>query len=45
MLHEIGIQSYHVVIYTERGAITPQTPAYSGFNHVIDAIRVPDDVY
>jgi hypothetical protein len=42
MLHEVGIESYHVVIYTERGAITPQTPAYSGFNHVIDAIRLPD---
>jgi Domain of Unknown Function with PDB structure (DUF3857)/Transglutaminase-like superfamily len=44
MLHEAGIESYHVVIYTQRGAITPQTPAHHGFNHVITAIRIPDDV-
>ena len=42
MLHEIGIDSYHVIIYTERGAVTPQTPAHSGFNHVITAIKLPD---
>jgi hypothetical protein len=42
MLREIGVDSYHVVIYTERGAITPQTPAHHGFNHAITAIRLPD---
>ncbi|HXC44355.1 MAG TPA: DUF3857 and transglutaminase domain-containing protein [Candidatus Dormibacteraeota bacterium] len=42
MLHEIGIDSYHVVIYTERGAVTPQTPANHGFNHAILAIKLPD---
>jgi hypothetical protein len=42
MLREIGIESYHVVIYTERGAITPATPAHHGFNHAITAIRLPD---
>jgi hypothetical protein len=42
MLHEIGIDSYHVAIYTERGAITPLTPAHHGFNHVIIAIKLPD---
>ena len=42
MLREIGIDSYHVVIYTERGAVTPSTPAHSGFNHVITAIKLPD---
>jgi hypothetical protein len=42
MLHEMGIQSYHVAIYTKRGAITPQSPAYSGFNHAIIAIKLPD---
>ena len=42
MLHEIGIESYYVVIYNQRGAVTSQTPAYVGaFNHVIDAIRLP----
>ncbi len=42
MLREIGIDSYHVVIYTERGAVTPKTPAHNGFNHVITAIELPD---
>jgi hypothetical protein len=42
MLQEIGIDSYHVVIYTERGAVTPQTPANHGFNHAILAIKLPD---
>jgi hypothetical protein len=44
MLREIGIESYHVVIYTERGAVTPQTPAHHGFNHAILAIKLPDGV-
>src|SRR5271155_1469703 len=42
MLREIGIDSYHVVIYTERGAITPQTPPHHGFNHAILAIKLPE---
>ena len=42
MLREIGVDSYHVVIYTERGAVTPKTPAHNGFNHVITAIKLPD---
>jgi hypothetical protein len=42
MLHEIGVDSYHVAINTTRGSITPETPAYNGFNHVIVAIRLPD---
>ena len=42
MLREIGIDSYHVVIYTERGAVTPQTPAHHGFNHAILAIKLPN---
>jgi hypothetical protein len=44
MLREIGIDSYHVVIYTERGAVTPQTPAHHGFNHAILAVKLPDGV-
>jgi hypothetical protein len=44
MLHEIGIESYPVVINTERGSITRETPAHNGFNHVITAIRLPDDL-
>jgi hypothetical protein len=42
MLQEIGIETYHVVIYTERGAVTPQTPAHHGFNHAILAIQLPE---
>jgi Domain of Unknown Function with PDB structure (DUF3857)/Transglutaminase-like superfamily len=44
MLHEIGIDSYYVVINTERGAVTPKTPANVGFNHAILAIKLPDGV-
>ena len=42
MLHEIGVDSYHVAIYTQRGAITPLTPAHHGFNHAIIAIKLPE---
>jgi Domain of Unknown Function with PDB structure (DUF3857)/Transglutaminase-like superfamily len=42
MLREIGVESYYVVINTERGSVTPETPAHNGFNHVITAIKVPE---
>jgi hypothetical protein len=41
MLHEIGIESYHVVINDERGSVTGEMPAHNGFNHVITAIKLP----
>lgn len=45
MLKEIGVDSYYVVINTERGGVTPATPPHFGiFNHVVLAIRVPDGV-
>jgi hypothetical protein len=44
MLHEIGVDSYYVVINTERGSVTPQTPAHSAFDHVILAIKLPDQI-
>jgi hypothetical protein len=44
MLREIGVDSYHVVINTERGSVTRETPAHNAFNHVILAIKLPDDV-
>ncbi|HET8922858.1 MAG TPA: DUF3857 and transglutaminase domain-containing protein [Candidatus Acidoferrum sp.] len=45
MLHEIGIDSYYVVINTERGSVTPETPAHmGGFDHAIIAIKVPDGI-
>ncbi len=42
MLHEIDVDSYHVVINTERGAVTRNTPAHHGFNHAIVAIKLPE---
>jgi hypothetical protein len=42
MLREIGIDSYHVSINTERGSVTPDVPAHLAFNHVILAIKLPD---
>jgi len=44
MLRQIGMDSYHVVINTQRGSITRETPAHNGFNHVILAIKLPDNV-
>ncbi len=45
MLHEIGIENYYVVINSERGSVTPATPAHmGGFDHVIIAIKLPADV-
>src|SRR5947208_15597916 len=45
MLHEIGIDSYYVVINSERGSVTPETPAHmDGFDHVILATKLPDGV-
>ena len=43
MLHEIGVDSYYVVINAERGSVTSVTPASGGdFNHVIVAIKLPE---
>jgi predicted transglutaminase-like cysteine proteinase len=42
MLHEIGVDSYHVVINTQRGAVTAETPAHHGFNHAILAVKLPE---
>jgi hypothetical protein len=44
MLHEIGVDSYEVAINSERGSITPETPAHNGFNHQITVIKLPDGV-
>jgi hypothetical protein len=42
MLREIDVDSYYVVINTERGSVTRETAANPGFNHVITAIKMPD---
>ena len=45
MLKEIGIDSYYVIIHTERGGVTSATPPHVGaFNHAILAIRLPQDM-
>ncbi|MGA2358701.1 MAG: DUF3857 and transglutaminase domain-containing protein [Terriglobales bacterium] len=44
MLRQIGVDSYHVVINTQRGSVTHESPAHNGFNHVILAIKLPDNV-
>lgn len=45
MLKEVGIDSYYVIIHSERGGVTPSTPPHLGsFDHVILAIRVPEGV-
>ena len=44
MLREIGVDSYQVSVNTERGSVTADTPAHNAFNHVILAIKLPDDV-
>src|ERR1035438_9410789 len=41
MLHEIGVDSYYVVLNARRGSVTAETPAQmSAFNHVILALKV-----
>jgi Domain of Unknown Function with PDB structure (DUF3857)/Transglutaminase-like superfamily len=42
MLHQIGIESYPVLINTERGSVTRESPAHNGFNHAIIAVKLPD---
>ncbi len=44
MLNEIGIESYYVLINTERGSISSGTPPNIGFNHAVIAIRLPAGV-
>ena len=45
MLQEIGVDSYYVIINSERGWVTPETPAHKdGFDHAIIAVKLPDSV-
>ncbi|MBZ5537003.1 MAG: DUF3857 domain-containing protein [Acidobacteriia bacterium] len=44
MLHEIGIESYYVLVDTNRGIVLPEFPSAMSFNHVILAIRLPEAV-
>jgi transglutaminase-like putative cysteine protease len=43
MLHEIGVDSYYVIINSRRGAVSSSSAAHvSGFNHAILAIKLPE---
>ena len=42
MLHEIGIDSYDVLVNTARGVVSSDFPSLGAINHVIAAIRVPE---
>jgi len=44
MLKLSGIDSYYVIINTERGAVTSTTPPTNMFDHVILAIHLPDQL-
>jgi len=44
MLRQTGVDSYQVVINAQRGVVTGEMPAHNGFNHVILAIKLPDEV-
>src|SRR5450755_2258614 len=45
MLSQVGIESFYVVINSERGYVTPEVPAnVGGFNHVVLAIILPANV-
>lgn len=43
MLKEIGVDSYYVIINSERGSVDAHTPAQIGaFDHAIIAVKLPD---
>jgi transglutaminase-like putative cysteine protease len=44
MLKEIGVDSYYVIINTERGSVTATTPPNLDFDHAILAIALPAGV-
>ena len=45
MLKELGVESYYVIINSERGAVSADTPAQiRAFDHAIIAIKLPDGV-
>jgi len=44
MLKEIGVESYYVIINTERGSVTAATPPNLAFDHVILAIALPPGI-
>ena len=43
LLQAIGLESYYVLINSDRDFLAPQFPTMRSFDHVILAIRVPED--
>lgn len=43
MLQQIGLDAYYVLTHSRRGIIAPDFPSALNFNHVILAIRLPED--
>jgi hypothetical protein len=44
MLHEIGVESYYVLVNTHRGMVRSEFPSPLFFNHVVLAISMPTDI-
>lgn len=42
MLAQIGVKSFYMPIYDERGIFTKNSPPFVGFNHAILVIQLPD---
>jgi uncharacterized protein DUF3857/transglutaminase superfamily protein len=46
MLKSVGVDSYYVLINTERGSVTPEMPPHvGGFDHAILAIKLPEEIH
>jgi transglutaminase-like putative cysteine protease len=43
LLAQIGVKSYYVLVHDERGIFKEDSPPDIGFDHVIIAIRIPDE--
>jgi len=44
MLKQIGVDSFYVLVNSRRGVLAPKFPSPLSFDHVILALRLPDDV-
>ncbi|HSA96358.1 MAG TPA: DUF3857 domain-containing protein [Acidobacteriota bacterium] len=45
MLEALGIDSHYLIVNSDRGSVGPGSPpSLYGFNHVVLAVRLPDDV-
>ncbi|HEX7151922.1 MAG TPA: DUF3857 and transglutaminase domain-containing protein [Thermoanaerobaculia bacterium] len=43
MLNEIGVESYYMLVHTERGVTDKEYPTLRSFNHAIIAVKLPAD--